>query len=103
MGRVSVSALTPEMTLAAPVFNLRRQCLAEAGVVLDARKISLFQSWGVVEVDVQGVREPSLKELEEQMIGTRALQRLSQQIDDRFYGAEPHPFLQELRRVVKKL
>src|SRR5262245_50935847 len=103
MGRIAVAALKPEMTLAAPVFNARRQCLAEAGVVLDARKISLFQAWGVVEVEVQGVIEPSLKNLEEQMAGTLVLQRLSQQIDDRFYGAEPHLFVQELRRLVKKL
>ncbi|MBI3304018.1 MAG: hypothetical protein HYZ72_18280 [Deltaproteobacteria bacterium] len=103
MGRIGVSALQPGMTLAGPVLNARRQCLAEARTVLDARKISLFQSWGIVDVEVQGVAEPSLHEIEERMASTPALQQLSTEIDERFYGAEHHPVLEELRRLVKKL
>jgi hypothetical protein len=103
MGRIAVSTLQPGMTLGEPVFTSRHQCLAEAGTVLDARKISLFQSWGIVEVEVQRVTEPSLQELEERMAATLALQRLSTEIDERFYGAERHPLLEELRRLVKKL
>jgi hypothetical protein len=103
MGRIAVSVLQPGMTLGAPVCNTRRQRLAEVGAVLDARKISLFQAWGVIEVDVQGVAEPSLEEIENRMASSPALQQLSTEIDDRFYGAEPHEFLVELRRLVKKL
>jgi hypothetical protein len=91
------------MTLAALVFNTRRQCLAEAGAVLDARKISLLRAWGIVEVDVHGVTEPTLQELEEHLAKTPGLQTLSQQIDERFYGGGSHPFLQELRRLAKQL
>jgi len=103
MGRVAISVLQPGMTLGAPVFNARRQRLAEAGMVLDAGKISLFQAWGVVEVEVQGVAEPSLEEIENRMAASPALQKLSTAIDERFYGAESHETLVELRRVVKKL
>src|SRR5436190_24091262 len=67
MGRLSVSALKPGITLAEPVLNTRRQRLAEAGTVLDARKISLFQAWGVVEVEVQEVAVPGLPEIESRL------------------------------------
>ena len=103
MGRIAVSVLKPGMILDGSVLNSRRQCLAEAGTVLDARKISLFQSWGIVEVEVRGIAEPSLQEIESRMVGSPILQQLSAEIDDRFYGAEPHEFLVELRRLVKKL
>src|SRR5437667_384015 len=67
MGRLPVSALKPGMTLAEPVLNTRRQRLAEAGTALDARKISLFQAWGVVEVEVQEVAAPGLPEIESRL------------------------------------
>ena len=73
MGRLPVSALKPGMTLAEPVLNTRRQRLAEAGAVLDARKISLFQAWGVVEVEVQQVAEPGLPELESRLADSPVL------------------------------
>ena len=103
MGWVATSALQPGMTLGAAVFNTRRQRLADAGSVLDARRINLFQAWGVVEVEVQGVAEPSLQEIESHMAASPALQQLSAEIDGRFYGAEPYEVLVELRRIVKKL
>ena len=103
MGRISVSALKPGMTLAEPVLTTHRRRLAEGGIVLDARKISLFQVWGVVEVEVQGIAEPSLQEIESRMADSPVLQHLSTEIDERFYGAEPYEVLAELRRLVKKL
>jgi hypothetical protein len=103
MGRITVSALKPGMTVGEPVRTSRGHCLAEAGTVLDSRKISLFQAWGIVEVEVQGVTELSLQDLEERMAHSPTLQRLSADIDERFYGADSHPLLVELRRLVKKL
>jgi hypothetical protein len=90
------------MRLSSPVFNGRRRCLAEAGTVLDESKITLLQAWGVVEVEVEGVAEPSIEEIEARMARSPALTTLSAEIDDRFLGATPHEFLQELRRLVKK-
>jgi hypothetical protein len=102
MGRVTASILKPGMVLSKPVFNDYRQQLAGAGTILDGRVISLFQTWGVSDVEVQGVSEPSLQEIEAQMSTTLVHQQLSVMIDDRFYGAEPHAFIMELRRLVKQ-
>ncbi len=101
MGHVTASILKPGMVLSKPVFNDYRQQLADAGTILDKRVISVFQTWGVIDVEVQGVSDPSLQELEEQMSATVVLQQLSAMIDDRFYGADPHQFVMELRRLVK--
>ena len=101
MGHITVSILKPGMVLSKPVFNDYRQQLADAGTILDKRVISVLQTWGVIDVEVQGVSEPTLQELEEKMSATVVLQQLSAIIDDRFYGADPHPFVTELHRLVK--
>jgi hypothetical protein len=103
MGRIAVSALQSGMTLSGPVFNVRRQCLAEAGATLDESKISVFQAWGIVEVEIEGVAEPSGEQIEDRLARSPLLQKLSAEIDERFLGGTSHEFIVELRRVVKKL
>ena len=102
MGRVTTSILKSGMVLSKPVFNDYRQQLADAGTILDGRVISLLQTWGVSDVEVQGISEPSLQEIETHMSATLPLQQLSAMIDDRFYGAEPQAFITDLRRLVKQ-
>jgi hypothetical protein len=89
------------MVLSKPVFNDYQQRLAEAGTILDTRVITLLQTWGVIDVDVQGVAEPTLQEIDTRMSTSEGLQELAMIIDDRFYGAEPHTFVTELHRLVK--
>lgn len=101
MGRVTASILKPGMVLSKPVFNDYRQQLADAGTILDKRVINLLQTWGVIDVEVQGVAEPTLQEIEAHMSTSDVLQQLSEMIDDRFYGAEQHAFVTELHRLVK--
>jgi hypothetical protein len=103
MGRIVVSALKPGMILSAPVFNVQRKCLADTDMVLDIRTINIFQAWGIVEVEVREVSEPSLQEIEDRMALSPSLQQLSAEIDERFYGSEQCPFIIELRRIAKKL
>jgi hypothetical protein len=102
MGRVTISILKPGMVLSKPVCNDYQQQLADAGTIVDERVIRLLQTWGVSEVEIQGIAEPSLQEIEAQMSTTLVHQQLSIMIDDRFYGAEPHAFIMELRRLVKQ-
>ncbi len=90
------------MVLSKPVFNSYRQQLADAGTIVDVRVIRLLQTWGVIDVEVQGVSEPTLQEIEAQMSTTVVLQQISAMIDDRFYGAEQHTFVTELHRLVKQ-
>jgi hypothetical protein len=103
MGRIAVSVLQPGMTLSRPVLNLRRQCLAEAGTTLDESKISVLQAWGIVEVEIEGVAEPSGEQIEDRLARSPLLQKLLAEIDERFLGGTSHEFIVELRRVVKKL
>jgi len=101
MGRTAVSALKPGMVFSKPVFNSHRQRLVEAGVTLDARIISLLQAWGIIDVEIQGVTELTLQEIESRMANNPALQQLSATIDERFHGADQHAFITELRRLMK--
>jgi hypothetical protein len=101
MGRVTASILKPGMVLSKPVFNDYRQQLAEAGTILDTRVITLLQTWGVIDVDVQGIAEPTLQEIDARMSTNEGLQELAATIEERFYGAESHPFVTELHRLVK--
>jgi len=101
MGRVTASILKPGMVLSKSVFNDYRQQLAGAGTILDKRVISVLQTWGVIDVEVQGVSEPTIQEIDAQMSTSVVLQQLSAMIDDRFYGAEQYAFVTELHRLVK--
>jgi hypothetical protein len=101
MGRVTASILKPGMVLSKPVFNDYRQLLAEAGTILDTRVITLLQTWGVIDVDVQGISEPTLQEIEARMLASEGLQEVAAMIEERFYGAEPQAFVTELHRLVK--
>ena len=103
MGRIAVSALKAGMILSSEVLNDRRQCLAKTGTVVEDRTIRIFQTWGVVEVEVQGVAAPTLEEINARMEASPALQKLSAEIDERFYGASDHPMITELRRVIKQI
>lgn len=103
MGRITVTAVQPGMRLSSPVFIRHRHCLAAGGTVLDESKIALLQAWGVVEVEVEGVAEPSLEEIEARMARSPTLTKLSAEIDERFFGASAHEFLHALRRLVKQL
>ena len=89
------------MVLSKAVFNEYRQQLAKAGTTLDKRVINLLQTWGIIDVEIEGVTEPTLQEIEEKLSATVMLQHRSAVIDDRFYGADDHPFITELRRAVK--
>ena len=101
MGRVTVSTLKPGMVLSKPVFNCYRRQLAEDGTILNKRIITVLQTWGVIDVELQEVSESTLQEIEEHMSATVVLQQLSAMIDDRFYGADQHQFVTELRRLIK--
>jgi hypothetical protein len=103
MGWIMVSALKPGMILSQPVVNVYRQQLAERGAVLNSRLIGLFQSWDILEVEVQGASEPTLQEIEAKMEASPVLRQRAAMIDDRFRGAGSHPFIIELRRLVKQL
>jgi len=91
------------MIVDAAVSNERGQLLAAKGTELDERRIKLLLSWGVVEVSVQGAGGATLEEIDERLAVSHDLRRLSAEIDARFSGAEGHPFLRELRRVVKQI
>jgi hypothetical protein len=53
-------------------------------------------------VEVQGASEPTLQEIETKMGALPALRQRATIIDDRFHGAGFHPFIIELRRLVKQ-
>lgn len=101
MGRVTASILKPGMVLSKPVFNDYRQQLADAGTILDTRVITLLQTWGVIDVEVQGIAEPTLQEIDMRMSTSSTLQECAAIIEDRFYGADQHVFVMELQRLVK--
>jgi hypothetical protein len=57
MGKVSVSNLKPGMTLESDVLDITGRLLLGSGTEIDERHIRIFKTWGIVEVDIQGVEE----------------------------------------------
>jgi hypothetical protein len=57
MSLVSLDSLAPGMELAADVFDKSGRLLLGAGVVVEAKHLFIFRTWGVVEVDIVGEGE----------------------------------------------
>ena len=58
MPSLRIEELKPGMILDAAVCNLDRHLLLGAGAVISDRHIRLFQTWGILEVEVRAAEAP---------------------------------------------
>ena len=99
MPSLRIEELKPGMILHAAVCNLDRQLLLGAGAVISARHIRLFQTWGVLEVEVRANelpppnREVSVDPQAAESADREVCQVLVHQVMD-------SPLLRELRRIL---
>jgi len=100
MGSLSVDFLEPGMVLARDVRASSGLVLLGAGVEISERHIQIFRSWGVGEVEVEGV-DPAAHNTQFLLkldAGKRA--QLEQELDRLFQHNDPlDPVIEELRRI----
>lgn len=57
MAGISVEYLRPGMTLNSDVMDRNGRLLLNAGAEITEKHIYIFKTWGIMEVDIQGVTE----------------------------------------------
>mgnify|MGYP000732999051 CR=1 FL=1 len=75
MGKISVDDLQEGMVLLADVKSGSQILLAQ-GALLTDKSISVFKSWGVVSVEIDGVTEQQLKSKELKKVSPKKLEEM---------------------------
>ena len=99
MPTVAMADLQPGAVLSQAVYSPRGILLAPAGTMLTDTHLSIFQSWGVLEVAIEGDDGEAPVEASAEVIAS-----MQQMLDDRFSLVVPlYPFMREVRRVTEQL
>ncbi len=88
MGLVKLADLRPGMVLAQPALDRKGNKILREGMTLTARHFEVLKAWKVAAVDVQGVDEVSLEELEAKVAGQAEASAQLREIEARFAGAD---------------
>lgn len=101
MGILKVDAVVPGMVLAKPVVDLKGHLVLREGTTLTENHVKLLRAWKIPTVDIQGVSEVSLAELQSRVAHDPVAQQALAQIDRRFEGVQD-PLLLSICEIVKR-
>jgi hypothetical protein len=101
MPKVKLDQLKEGMVVEQDVRNLDDMLILPAGFVLTERHISLLQSWGVSEVNVEAAGEEEAPSDPLALLPPETLARLTQETQARFWKYDAaNPVEQEILRLV---
>ncbi len=101
MGTVRVGDLRPGMVLARPALDKTGHVILRDGLPLTDKHVQLLTSWKVEGVDVVGVNDVPLAELEAAAASDPQTKARLESIESRFQGITDEVLLQ-LRDIVKR-
>lgn len=84
MGKISVDDLQEGMVLLSDVKSGSQTLLAQ-GVTLTNKSISVFKSWGVINVEIEGITEQQLKKNELKRISPEKLEEVEKILKHKFH------------------
>ena len=90
--RIAIDEIEPEMILSAPVINRYGQVLLAAGVTLTERHKTIFKTWGIQSVSVEGEDE----EDPDSQLTDELLARGKARIQNRLVTPPQHPREKEI-------
>ncbi|MEW6664679.1 MAG: HDOD domain-containing protein [Thermodesulfobacteriota bacterium] len=100
MGVVSIAEIRQDMVLAADLVAHRDRLLFRKGTRLTQKNLQIMKTWGVVEVDIEGI---SQKDLEENILANKdpeLIRAVEDRVRRRFIHARmEHPAIQALFRL----
>ncbi len=99
MPSLRIEELKPGLILQAAVCNLDRQLLLGAGAVISERHIRLFQTWGILEVEVRANEMPP--DDCQAPVDPQAAERADREVCQMLvHQVMDSPLLRELRRIL---
>jgi len=103
MGILNINDLKAGMVLAQAALNKHGTVILGEGSVLTEKHINFFKSWGIPEVDIQGVDSDQLVQEEMAALSGDTVELIEQQLDALFPSCEAHPVMEEIYKIVKKI
>jgi len=102
MGVLSVNDLKGGMVLAREVTNKHGNILLERGDVMDEKHIMLLKSWGVTEVDIEGVDREQVEKKEMEELSPDLIATIEEELKGLFPDFGDNSIMKELYRVIRK-
>ncbi len=102
MGMVNINDLEEGMLVSNDVSNRHGNVLIKKGDLLTEKSIILLKSWGVTEVDIEGVDGNRLGEKEKKNLPPDVIDSIEREIKALFPVWEDNAFMDKLCGIVKK-
>lgn len=88
MGKVSIDDLQPGMVLASDALSGDNRVLLKAGAQIQDKHIRVLKSWGLLELDVEGVSREELEALSIAKVDRSQWEAAQQQVKHMFRHAD---------------
>ena len=103
MGILNINDLKVGMVLAKAALNKNGTVILGEGNILSEKHINFFKSWGISEVDIEGVDSDQLVQAEMATLSDDIVEAIERDLDDLFPPCEAHPVMEEIYKNVKKI
>ncbi|MBW2559641.1 MAG: hypothetical protein JRE40_02175 [Deltaproteobacteria bacterium] len=103
MGILNINDVTVGMVLAQAAKNKNGTVILGEGSALTERHITSFKTWGVTEVDIQGVDTDQLLKEAMDALSSDVVESIEIELDALFPPVETNPVMKELYKIVKKM
>ena len=100
MGLVTIERLKPEMVLGDDLRDRNGRFLLGKGTKITPKHLKIFQMWGIIEADIEGVDQRDVEESGESEVSRELMEQAADLIRPRFACSDPeHPANRALFRL----
>ena len=100
MGIITVAKLEPDMVMAEDLESRYGRFLLAKGTVLTSKHIKTFRTWGVVEVDIEGISQADIESSAMAQLDPATIETAEVMVRERFQQVDlDHPVNHELFRL----
>lgn len=102
MGVLHINDIKEGMVLAGDITNRHGNILLKAGSALSAKDILILKTWGITEIDVEGVDRDKVQQREMESLSPEVLEKIEGELAELFPEVADNPIIQELYRITRK-
>jgi len=103
MGILNVNDITVGMVLAKAAMNKNGTVILGPGSTLTDKHITSFKTWGVTEVDIQGIDSDQLLKEAMDALSSDVVESIEKELGELFPSVEANPVMEEIYKIVKKM
>lgn len=104
MGLLNISDVKPGMITNKPVYTPQGFLLLKEGITLNERHIRIFKSWGVLQIDIIGVKKEDIEDIEKKKLTKQEIEDIENKLNKKFSTWKTNDeFSKEIIRITKKI